>query len=90
MRVAEELKGQVTDVLLITGHVGNGSVETRNMAMNVKHYLKDGTEHKSKAMHKHPDGTLMTGKAMSKSAKKLFHYGKLSSTAQKKARNSWG
>jgi len=80
----------VTDVLLITGHVGNGSVETRNMAMNVKHYLKDGTEHKSKAMHKHPDGTLMTGKAMSKSAKKLFHYGKLSSTAQKKARKSWG
>jgi len=60
------------------------------MAMNVKHYLKDGTQHKGKTTHKHPDGTLMTGKSMSKSAKTLFHYGKLSPTAQKKARKSWG
>tara|TARA_R100001369_G_C3297715_1_gene165147 strand:- start:723 stop:908 length:186 start_codon:yes stop_codon:yes gene_type:complete len=59
------------------------------MAMNVKHYLKDGTLHKSKTVHKHPDGTLMTGKAMSKKAKVLYHYGKLSSKAKQKAKTYW-
>jgi hypothetical protein len=33
-----------------------------NMGMGVKHYFKDGKEHKG-SMHKHPDGTLMTGKS---------------------------
>ena len=58
------------------------------MGMGVKHYFRDGKEHKG-AMHKHPDGTLMTGKSMSKNSKKLFHFGKLSKTAQKKARSNW-
>ena len=42
------------------------------MGMGVKHYFKDGKEHKG-SMHKHPDGTLMTGKSMSNTSKKLFH-----------------
>jgi len=58
------------------------------MGMGVKHYFKDGKEHKG-SMHKHPDGTLMTGKSMSKNSKKLYHFGELSKTAQKKARSNW-
>ena len=38
------------------------------MGMGVKHYFKDGKEHKG-SMHKHPDGTLMTGKSMSNASK---------------------
>jgi hypothetical protein len=59
------------------------------MGMGVKHYFKDGKEHKG-GMHKHPDGTLMTGKSMSRTSKKLFHYGKLSSKAKVKAKSGWG
>tara|TARA_R110001606_G_scaffold103736_1_gene226808 strand:+ start:436 stop:618 length:183 start_codon:yes stop_codon:yes gene_type:complete len=59
------------------------------MAKGVKHYFKDGTEHKG-GMHKHPDGTLMTGKVMSKTAKKLHHYKDLSIKAKKKAKTGWG
>ena len=59
------------------------------MAMNVKHYLKNGTLYKSKSMHKHPNGTLMTGKSMSKKASILFHYGKLSNKAKQKAKTYW-
>jgi len=44
------------------------------MAKGVKHYFKNGTQHKG-GMHKHPDGTLMTGKRMSNTSKKLYHYG---------------
>jgi hypothetical protein len=58
------------------------------MGMGVKHYFRDGKEHKG-SMHKHPDGTLMTGKSMSKNSKKLYHFGELSKTAQKKARSNW-
>lgn len=58
------------------------------MGMGVKHYFRDGKEHKG-SMHKHPDGTLMTGKSMSKNSKKLYHFGDLSKTAQKKARSNW-
>jgi hypothetical protein len=47
----------------------------------VKHYLKDGTEHKG-ATHKHKDGKLMTGAAMSKSSKTLVHYKDLGKTAK--------
>lgn len=58
------------------------------MAKGVKHYYKDGSEHKG-SMHKHPDGTLMTGKSMSKNSQKLYHFGGLSKTAQRKARSNW-
>jgi hypothetical protein len=58
------------------------------MAMGVKHYFRDGKEHKG-GMHKHPDGKLMSGKAMTKSSKRLYHFGELSKTAQKKARSNW-
>lgn len=58
------------------------------MGMGVKHYFRDGKEHKG-SMHKHPDGTLMTGRSMSKNSKKLYHFGELSKTAQKKARSNW-
>ena len=58
------------------------------MAKGVKHYFKDGTEHKG-GMHKHPDGTLMTGKAMSNMSKKLYHYGQLSKEAKIRAKSGW-
>ena len=58
------------------------------MAKGVKHYFKDGAEHKG-GIHKHPDGTLMTGKNMSRTSKKLYHYGDLSKKAKEKARNGW-
>jgi hypothetical protein len=59
------------------------------MGMGVKHYFKDGKEHKG-GMHKHPDGTLMTGKAMSNTSKKLYHYGDISNKAKVKAKAGWG
>mgnify|MGYP003682705831 CR=1 FL=1 len=58
------------------------------MAKGVKHYFRDGTEHKG-GTHKHPDGTVMTGRNMSSTSKKLHHYSGLSSKAKKKARDGW-
>jgi|TARA_R110000803_G_scaffold191605_1_gene254293 hypothetical protein len=58
------------------------------MAMGVKHYSKNGKEHKG-STHKHPDGTLMAGKTMSSTSQKLYHYGKLSNKAQAIARKGW-
>ena len=58
------------------------------MAMNVKHYLMDGTEHKGE-VHKMPDGSLHSGKTHAKSSKRLYHYGQLTKKAQQKARDSW-
>lgn len=58
------------------------------MAMNVKHYRRDGTEHKG-GFHKMSNGQLHSGKTHTKSSKPLFHYGDLSKTAQNKARKSW-
>jgi len=49
----------------------------------VKHYKKDGTEHKG-ATHKMPDGSLHTGKAHSKTSVKLMHYKDLGKTAKAK------
>tara|TARA_R110000751_G_scaffold13832_2_gene45875 strand:+ start:498 stop:944 length:447 start_codon:yes stop_codon:yes gene_type:complete len=49
----------------------------------VKHYKKDGTEHKG-GSHKMPDGSLHTGKAHSKTSVKLFHLKDLSKTVQAK------
>ena len=59
------------------------------MGMNVKHYSKDGKEHKG-GYHKMPlSGKLHSGKTHSRSSKPLFHYGELSKAAQNKARKSW-
>ena len=58
------------------------------MAMGVKHYLKDGTEHKG-GMHKMSDGSLHSGKTHTKTSKRLYHYGELTQKAKQKARGSW-
>ena len=58
------------------------------MAAGMKHYFKDGTEHKG-GVHKHPDGSLMTGKTMSNTSKKLHHYKSLSTKAKQKAKTGW-
>ena len=58
------------------------------MGMGVKHYKKDGTEHKG-GMHKMPNGELHSGKTHTKSSVRLFHYGDLSKKAQEKARSNW-
>ena len=55
------------------------------MAKGVKHYLRDGTEHKG-GMHKMANGQLHTGKTHTKNSKRLFHFSELSMTAKKKAR----
>lgn len=59
------------------------------MGMGVKHYFRDGKEHKG-GFHKMPDGSLHSGKTHSSTSKRLFHYGDLSKTAKSKARKSWG
>jgi len=59
------------------------------MGMGVKHYFRDGKEHRG-GFHKMPDGSLHSGKTHSSTSKKLFHYGDLSKTAKSKARKSWG
>ena len=48
----------------------------------VKHYLKNGTEHKG-AMHK-SNGIPMTGAKHTKSSKDLFHKKELSPAVRKK------
>ena len=55
------------------------------MAKGVKHYFRDGTEHKG-GMHKMPNGQVHSGKTHTKSSKLLFHFSELSMTAKKKAR----
>ena len=55
------------------------------MAKGVKHYFRDGTEHKG-GMHRMPNGKLHSGKTHTKSSKPLFHIRELSKTAQAKAR----
>jgi hypothetical protein len=55
------------------------------MAKGVKHYFRDGTEHKG-GMHRMPDGKLHSGKTHTASSKPLFHMRELSKTAQAKAR----
>ena len=51
----------------------------------VKHYKRDGTEHKS-GSHKMPNGDLHTGKTHGKTSVKLFHFKDLSKTAKVKAK----
>ena len=58
------------------------------MGKGMKHYRKDGTEHKG-GTHKMPNGQLHSGKTHNKSSVRLYHYGDLSNTAKNKARKSW-
>jgi len=55
------------------------------MAKGMKHYFRDGTEHKG-GMHKMADGTLHSGLRHTNNSKKLFHMNELSKTSQAKAR----
>jgi len=50
----------------------------------VKHYKRDGTEHKGSS-HKMADGTLHTNKSHTKTSVKLFHMNELSAKAKTKA-----
>ena len=45
----------------------------------VKHYFRDGTEHKG-GSHKMPNGETHSGKTHGKTSKKLFHFKNLSAT----------
>ena len=47
------------------------------MAKGVKHYFKDGTEHKG-AMHKMPNGTVHSGARHTANSKPLVHFKDLS------------
>jgi|TARA_R110000782_G_scaffold263190_1_gene355732 hypothetical protein len=51
----------------------------------VKHYKKDGTEHKGNS-HKMPNGSLHTNKSHTKTSVKLFHFGDLSVKAKAKTK----
>jgi|TARA_R110000824_G_scaffold14874_4_gene62992 hypothetical protein len=51
----------------------------------VKHYKKDGTEHKG-SNHKMPDGSLHSNKTHTKTSVKLFHLNELSAKAKAKAK----
>ena len=53
----------------------------------VKHYKKDGTEHKG-TMHKMDNGTLHSNLTHTKTSVKLFHLKELSKKAQLKARGN--
>ena len=59
------------------------------MAKGVKHYFRDGTEHKG-GMHKMPNGQLHSGKTHGKTSVKLFHFEDLSKTAKEKAMPGYG
>lgn len=55
------------------------------MAKGVKHYFRDGTEHKG-ATHKDAKGKVMSGARHTSNSKYLYHMKDLSETAKKKAR----
>lgn len=55
------------------------------MAKAVKHYFRDGTEHKG-GMHKMPNGEVHSGARHTKNSKRLMHFKDLSPTAKKKAK----
>ncbi len=57
------------------------------MAKGVKHYFKNGKEHKG-AAHKDAKGRVMSGARHTDSSKFLVHMKDLSATAKKKARKS--
>ena len=55
------------------------------MGAGMKHYFRDGTEHKG-GTHKMPNGQLHSGKTHGKNSKQLVHFKDLSATAKKKAK----
>lgn len=55
------------------------------MAKGVKHYNKDGSEHKG-GTHKMPNGEIHSGARHSEKSVKLLHFGDLSKQAKAKAR----
>ena len=55
------------------------------MAKGVKHYKRDGTEHKGSS-HKMANGDLHTNKSHTKTSVKLFHFKDLSKKAKLKAK----
>lgn len=57
----------------------------KTMAKGVKHYFRDGTEHKG-GTHKDAAGRIMSGTRHTSNSKYLYHMRELSMTAQKKAR----
>jgi|TARA_B100001939_G_C16710300_1_gene516734 hypothetical protein len=54
------------------------------MGKGMKHYFRDGTEHKG-GTHKMPNGQLHSGARHTANSKRLFHLNELSKTAKKKA-----
>ena len=58
------------------------------MGAGMKHYFRDGTEHKG-GTHKMPDGSLHSGTKHNSSSVKLFHYGELNNKAKIKAKTYW-
>ena len=59
------------------------------MGAGMKHYFRDGTEHKG-GTHKMPDGSLHSGKTHGKTSVPLFHFDDLSKTAKEKAMPGYG
>tara|TARA_R110000772_G_scaffold244832_1_gene358240 strand:- start:254 stop:424 length:171 start_codon:yes stop_codon:yes gene_type:complete len=55
------------------------------MGKGVKHYLKNGTEHKG-AIHKMANGSVHTGKTHTTASKPVVHFKDLSDRAKKKAK----
>ena len=55
------------------------------MAKGVKHFFKNGTEHKG-SIHKMPNGTTHSGKSHSASSKPVVHFKDLSKRAKTKAK----
>lgn len=53
------------------------------MAKNMRHFFRDGTEHKG-GTHKDAKGRLMSGARHTGSSKFLYHMADLSKTAQKR------
>ena len=56
------------------------------MAKGVKHYFRDGTEHKG-GTHKNANGRLMSGARHTKNSKYLYHKSELPN--KKKARTNY-
>lgn len=54
------------------------------MGKGMKHYFRDGTEHKG-GTHKMPNGQLHSGARHTANSKRLFHLNELSKAAKKKA-----
>ena len=54
----------------------------------VKHYKKNGSEHKG-SMHKMSNGKLHSGEKHSSSSVRLYHYGELTNKSKTKAKESW-